>query len=264
MHDYAYEIANYSASSIGCNFFSHPLSTFYTVLQREFYSNHVTFQDHFYYFSRDKRRLFDGVTMSLCSSVLGDCFYLKGRQLALPYLEEKNLSRAFQEPIGIMCGTVVWSPFSRLVVLMQASESKNTIINACRTLKKSGLRSLYRGAGISAVSYSVGDTIGAWIRIQLLAIFFEKKQNHFISTASCTAFAFALSAILMAPIDIIVMQMRLHEANKEKFKDKKLLQVSRNIMLTRGWRGFFFGAGTSACYSAVAHMILPVSAHFAR
>lgn len=264
MRDGIYEIASYTISSISCNCCSHPFSTFYTVLQSEFYSRHITFKDHFYYFLRHKRRLLDGVTMSICSSVLGDNLYLKGRQLALPFLEENNLSKAFQEPVGIACGTIVWSPCSRLIVLMQASQSKNTITYAFRTLKESGLRSLYRGAGISAISYSIGDTIGAWMRIQLLAIFFEKKQNHFISTAACTAFAFALSAIMMAPIDIVVMQMRLHEANKKIFKDKKLMQVSKNILLTRGWRGFFFGAGTSACYSAVAHMILPVSAHLTR
>ena len=261
-------LAFQSAGFVAMDFLAHPFNTLWTVQQTTDNGKLLSFRKAFQQIKRTNglKGFYAGFTVQAVSSAPGAWSYLKGRELSLLIFGDNSAGQLMQGPLGVCCGSLLWSPAITLMISEQSgynSMVKNDFNHLSLTKKaqyiwkNSGVRGFYRGTLPLVFSFSISDAFGSWAQAKILQHYPTDERKKLIPQLFSTALAFNMSAILTSPAEIIFARLKLAEGNRVVFQEKTARDAIKTIYSTRGVRGFFNALPTYMLHNTVWHKILP-------
>src|SRR3990167_6186633 len=166
-------LAFQSVGFIAMDFFAHPLYTIWTVQQTADRGKSPGFCEAIRQINHSKgiKGFYAGFAVQAVSAVPGTWSYLKGRELSLAVFGDNTVGQFMQGPLGVCCGSLLWSPAVTLTMFQQAS-SNSMLKNDFNHLslskkmsyiwKKEGVYGFYRGTLPFVFAFSATDALGSW------------------------------------------------------------------------------------------------------
>jgi Mitochondrial carrier protein len=235
---------------VATEFFSYPLFVIW-VMQ---HARALSLKEAALTIRREKNGFYHGFSAAVISAIPGSALYVYGKHFAEKRFGDDYFGCMMQGLCAQGSSMIACEPASKIMEGLQShkatANTKITVQQYCKeVMKKEGVLGFYRGILPGFLSYFILDTFAFYFQARLIALYPKEDQKKFTAQLLTYMTGFALSSIIVAPIDTIALHFRTGKTH---------LQYHPTASLQAGFfRGFYRGLPVSMLHSALISTFIP-------